>query len=168
LDYATYPAFAGLTAQQIDRVVRAGQTLEFAAGEHLLEAGQASTHLHFLTAGQVRVTVPPVGGGDPQQLALAQAPCVIGEIELFTGEPYLATVETVETCATLSMSYDTLRGLLSAEDIAILKMMFNVARLIGQRLSDMDRTAVELLQQRYDGAQSLKDSMFREWAPAEG
>ena len=172
MEYKNYPAFAGVTGPQIESIIDLGKRLEFAAGEHIVSAGDVGTHLHLLLSGSVRVFVANERGVE-RELAQAGAPCVIGEMELFNGGAHIASVEAAETCATLSLRYDAIRQRLAVDDVGVLKMMFNVASLISERLGDMDKKVLDLLhahlEQQPKVVNKLRTSFVSAWlAPKRG
>ena len=127
------PAFAGLSDFQKNTFVGACQARAVSAGEDLLSEEAAADSIFFVMEGRLRVHV----GG--RELATLEAPCVIGELELFTDELRPVTVTALTAAETLYMPYAAFRQRLAGDDIAALKIAYNLAKVLAGRLAETDR-----------------------------
>src|ERR1700724_989221 len=97
-DLSTIPAFAGLTADELDAVVANAEQRELRRGEILVRQGEASDALYFVVSGRfavenATVEVAEIGQGQP-----------IGEVGFFAGVPRTATVRALRDSQVLAIT----------------------------------------------------------------
>ena len=108
-DTRLYPTF---DAGQMERVARFAACREFAEGDALFEHGVKDAPIYFLEKGTVRFVVrrPGEEGGDREFLKI-DAPALIGDISMFTGEPTIAACLADGPARALVVEPDRLRDL---------------------------------------------------------
>jgi len=97
-DLSTIPAFAGLTADELDAVVANAEQRELRRGEILVRQGEASDALYFVVSGRfavenATVEVAEIGQGQP-----------VGEVGFFAGVPRTATVRALRDSQVLAIT----------------------------------------------------------------
>lgn len=102
------PLFGGLTDKQLKRVIEAGRTVEFDAGQEVVREGESGVGLHVILTGSAEVSAGgagkrPLGAGD-----------YFGEISLLDGKPRSATVTIAEPTTTFSITAWAFAPLLEA------------------------------------------------------
>jgi CRP-like cAMP-binding protein len=80
----------GCTAAELDGVAAALRPRPLGAGEVLMREGEPGDTFALLVKGQVAVT--RVGGGRAQDLAIASAGSILGELAVLRGRPRTATI----------------------------------------------------------------------------
>jgi len=162
MDAKSLPAFAGLNATQLTNFLAATRPVEIKEGTQLFTHGALAEDLFFFNQGELRVSI------DSQELAVVPAPCIIGELELFTERPSVATVTALRACTGIAIKATDLRLRLADGDTAALKVIHNIAQVVARRLAAMDQKVTELLERHGDAPskdlQALKAKLFGEWS----
>ena len=157
------PIFRGLDAGQVDALVAECAARELRPGAVLIERGSHGQEMYFLMSGKLRVSVTEAG--QERVLAELSAPAVVGEMEFLTGQARSATVTVVEAASVLALPFARLRARIDAGDPAHLRVMFNIATVIADRLGK----TVTMLSEVGRGtphAEELADfrrKLFSEW-----
>jgi hypothetical protein len=81
------PLFAGLNAEQVDRLAGVCDVRTFAAGDVIFRAGEAGDQMHVVLRGEVAIDVP----GSPGPVGCLQCGQCLGEMSLLTGSAHSAT-----------------------------------------------------------------------------
>ena len=166
MDLRDNPALAGLNDTQIENLAAAATAIELKAGATVVREGEPNDDLFLFGAGRFRVEA----GG--QKLAVLEAPCVIGEMELLTGGAPAATVTAMDACTGHRLAYADLRHRIADGDLASLRLVYNVAVVVARRLTVLDERVAQMHDQ-LDGAaavaskkdlQQLRAKLFGEWA----
>lgn len=158
------PIFRGLTTTQIDALIRECTERKLAAGELLISRGTRGAEMYFLIAGKLRVFVTETDGD--RELAELSPPAVVGEMEFLTGQQRVASVTAVEPATVLTLPFPRLRARIDAGDPACLRVMFNVATVIADRLDKAVRLLSEIEAPSHPRTQDLADfkrKLFSEW-----
>jgi SulP family sulfate permease len=99
------------TADDADELMRRCQRLEFAAGETIVNSGDAADTMHFILEGRVGIMVP-TGEGRNTRVRSVGRYTTIGEMGLVTRAPRSATIQA---------EVDSVLYVLRAEDFEALK-----------------------------------------------
>ena len=142
MDRSSFPAFAGMTDDQVEQIAGDGELLEFVPGQDVIDQGTHGERLYFVESGRMQVHIA-VGEGE-QELATFEAPCVVGELELLCGGVHAASVTALDRCSVVAIPYRAIEHRLAEDDLASLKLMHNLARLVARRLYRLDHRLVEL------------------------
>ena len=91
--------FEGLDNKVIKQIFRLGLIQNFQAGDMIIREGQRGGNLHILINGKAEV-VKSIRGGSPKgkELSKLVRGSVFGEMSVFDGAPYSATVKAVSDC----------------------------------------------------------------------
>ena len=159
------PIFRGLEASQLDALVAECTRRDLGAGEMLIARGSHGGELYFLIAGKLRVFV--IERGAETELATLSPPAVVGEMEFLTGHERVASVAVVEPATVLALPFTHLRAHIDAGDPAWLRVMFNLATVIADRLDKTIRMLGEVEGASHPRARELADfkrKLFSEWS----
>ncbi|MSQ82473.1 MAG: cyclic nucleotide-binding domain-containing protein [Myxococcales bacterium] len=96
------PAFAGLPADVLARVVGVLEPAELQLGETLMKQGDQGDALYILESGTLRITFEAPDGQVAVERTI-EAPAVVGEMALVTGENRSATVTAAVASRVLRM-----------------------------------------------------------------
>lgn len=157
------PIFRGLDAGQVDALVAECTARQLRPGEVLITRGSHGEELYFLMSGALRVSVTE--GGEERVLAELSAPAVVGEMEFLTGQPRNANVTVVEAASVLALPFARLRERIDAGDPSQLRVMFNIATVIADRLGKMVQMLAQVAQgtPRAEELADFKRKLFSEW-----
>jgi CRP-like cAMP-binding protein len=91
--------FDGLDKKAINQIFRLGLIQNFQAGDMVIREGQHGGNLHILINGKAEV-VKSIKGGSPKgkELSKLGRGSVFGEMSVFDGAPYSASVKAVSDC----------------------------------------------------------------------
>lgn len=91
--------FDGLDNKVINQIFRLGLIQNFQAGDLIIREGQHGGNLHILISGKAEVLKSVKGGGAKgKELSLLNRGSVFGEMSVFDGAPYSASVKAVSDC----------------------------------------------------------------------
>ncbi len=91
--------FEGLDNKIINQIFRLGLVQNFKKGDLIIREGLHGGNLHILINGKAEVVKGGLKGkGRGQQLAKLQRGSVFGEMSVFDGAPYSASVRALEDC----------------------------------------------------------------------
>jgi CRP-like cAMP-binding protein len=137
-----FPVFKGLSHTDIDNIMNAATRVQADKGTVLMREGETHGDLFFLLRGKVRVTV--MSGDKPQELAVIEAPAVLGEMEYLTRAGRAASVSAVEAVECLKLAAEEIDRRIKDGDAGTLKVFFNISRVLASRLSAMNRRIAEI------------------------
>jgi CRP-like cAMP-binding protein len=124
-------AFRRLTERGFAKLLAIGQWREFAAGDHLVQHGEAIHELVVLASGRVRVML------DGKVRFELRAGCFVGEMSFVSGKVLDADVVAMEPTRTLSWQDRELRSLLDKDA----ELRAALSEAIGEDLVAKLRTA---------------------------
>lgn len=166
MDYKDYPLFKMLNATQVDNFVSACGEITFRPNTTFIEQGDPGDRMYLVISGDLRVFLEKPGGGE-QELVTIQAPAVIGEIEMLTGDPRAASVKSLNEVRALEVRYEVLRRRIADGDPATLKVFFLIGRVLAHRLAAMNKKIAELGQKsskvRLDDLHAFQQKLVNEW-----
>lgn len=160
-----FPVFKDLSRTDVDNLVNAAKRVELPSGHVLMREGERHGDLYFLLRGRVQVTVD--GGGESRELAVIEAPAVLGEMEFLTHGGRAASVTVVDACECLELGADDLERRVRDGDSATLKVFFNISRVLAARLSAMNRRIAELAQgapAKSDELKAFQKKLLSDWS----
>jgi diguanylate cyclase (GGDEF)-like protein len=102
--------FHALTPEDLDRIASAAVAVEFAEGDHIVEAGNTGSSLFIIVEGSVQVLYP--GRSADVQLALLGPGDFFGEMALLNAKPRSATVRARTPVRVLELEQDAFRRLI--------------------------------------------------------
>jgi len=136
------PAFAGLGESELQSLGTAFSKVTIRAGQNLIKEGESRVEkqgLFVLLEGRVEVykkgrLLTEIGPGT-----------VFGEVELLTRVVPTATVKATEDLTLLWLSRDRFDEMIRAGNLAVFRLVYNVARVLANRLRATDERAVALV-----------------------
>lgn len=136
------PAFAGLSEAELQSLGAAFSKVTIRKGQDLIKEGESRVEkqgLFVLLEG--RVDVYKKG-----RLLVQLGPgTVFGEVELLTRVVPTATVKATEDLTLLWLSRDRFDEMTRAGNLAVFRLVYNVARVLASRLRATDERAVALV-----------------------
>ena len=166
MNITDFPALKALNSTQLENLRNACEETRLEAGEELIARGQLGGSIYFLLEGQLQVYVPEQG----REVVLVelQAPAIVGELELLTGQPRTASVRSLSRATVMAISHEALQARIDDGDPATLKVMYAISRLIAGRLASMTEKFVEIETtappERSDELRSFRTKLFSEWS----
>jgi CRP-like cAMP-binding protein len=159
------PALQSLNETQFENLQNAGESIRLRAGDTLIERGEERADLYILLEGELQVFVND--GKKEVELIRLNAPSVVGELELLTGQPRTASVRAGSDAELLMLPHDKIDARIVDGDPATLKVMVAISRLLAGRLSSMTEKFVEL-ENSVEPARSheladFRKKLFSEW-----
>ncbi|MEM7479880.1 MAG: cyclic nucleotide-binding domain-containing protein [Acidobacteriota bacterium] len=166
MNYRAFPLFQDLPETELAEFVAACREETLAAGEAFIEAGTSSDTLYFVLAGTLEVFQEL--DGEDVQLAVLEAPAVVGEMEALTGDPRAASVRPLEETRALVLPCATLRERYLQGDRPTLKVFLHITRVLARRLHAMNKKFVELQNEdtvpQVHDLQRFQQKLFAEWS----
>jgi CRP-like cAMP-binding protein len=90
--------FEGMDNKVHNQIFKLGLVQNFQKGDLIIREGQPGGKLHVLINGKAEVVKAVKGKAKGQQLAQLQKGSVFGEMSVFDGAPYSASVRAIEDC----------------------------------------------------------------------
>ena len=126
---ARSPLLANLPDDALGRLGAAARRRSYRRGEVIFHQGDPGDSLHFLTDGRVKVVLDAETGEEAVIAILGPGDC-FGELSLIDGEPRSATVETLESVQTLSLSRADFMAFIRSNPTATERMMVALAGMV--------------------------------------
>ena len=124
------PIFANLDLARIKLLAFTSERTAFAAGELLFEQGAESDAAYVVIAGTADVLIGPAG--KPVRVSRIEAPAIVGEMGVVTGEVRSATIRATSELTVLKLRKEVFLALM--EEFP--DMTLSVMRLMVKRLQD--------------------------------
>ncbi len=142
MELKDHPLLRVLNATQIRNFEAACVPRSFSPGARMIEQASPGSEMLFLIEGEVDVRVDT---GDGEQLIVTlHAPSVVGEMVLLTGEARSAAVYARTRCTCACIGIEELRTRQADGDLATLRLVGELARVLAKRLSAVTRELSEL------------------------
>lgn len=135
--------FAGLGPDELGTLLDLTDTLDFPAGNRIMQAGEEGHALYLILEGRVRIAVETEG----TQIELSQlgAGDFFGEIALVDDGPRSANAEALEDCTLLRITRMTIGVLAGLQPAAAIQILGAVGRALVQRLRATNEKYVDIL-----------------------
>jgi len=132
-----YSLFGGLLSEQIQEMLPHMADETWKAGEEIIVEGSPNDRICFILEGRVAVikhgiTISEFGEGN-----------TFGEMEVLDVMPSAATIKTLTTVRTISISNRGLREIYKADVHSFSLVIMNLARDLSRRLRFMDEKIIE-------------------------
>lgn len=124
--------FSGLTQQELLDLLEAAGKCIFKEGEAIVQEGRSGSFLYVIIEGRVKVIKSTPAGN--KELASLQAGDSFGEMSLVDQQARSASVIASSPCVLLRLSENDC----SRHPASSTKIYRNLARILSQRLRDMD------------------------------
>jgi CRP/FNR family cyclic AMP-dependent transcriptional regulator len=140
---ARIPIFAGLPEAALARILAAARRVQVAAGERLIEEGEAAVSMFVVADGELEICKRGRDGSVFCLAVLRRGDCV-GEMSLIDIQPRSATVRAVGTAALLMLDQAAIAGLYRSDLEVYTLLVLNIAREISRRLRQADQALVDV------------------------
>jgi CRP-like cAMP-binding protein len=145
VDLLELPYFDGISVDDLVALVELMQPRQFAPGSVIMREGDmAPASLYIATSGRVLIS-KGAGTGGERKLAEFDSPTLFGEIELFCQIPAVATATAANTVACFALDRATFDHLFALGHVALMRFIFNVARVACHRLAIADEMMARVL-----------------------
>jgi len=145
VDLLELPYFEGISIDDLVSLVDLMEPRQYARDAIILQEGELSAFpLHIATRGRVLISKR---GNNDQERSLAEfdSPTLFGEIELFCRIPSVATAKAVTDVSCFTLGNDTFDRLFASHQAALMRFIFNVARVACHRLAVADEMMARVL-----------------------
>lgn len=126
------PIFQNLSVKEMKKVSALTYARSYQAGEYLFEKGQPGTAMFIIKTGLVKVVVP--GPESETELATINPEDFLGELALLDDTPRSASAKAAEKTETLAFFREDMSELVETYPVIAVKIMRDLAIIIGQRL----------------------------------
>jgi CRP/FNR family cyclic AMP-dependent transcriptional regulator len=103
--------FDGLQHKVLNRIFRLGMVQNFRKGDMIVREGRSGGEIYILINGRVEV-LKSVKGSKGKRLATLSRGSIFGEMSVFDGAPYSASVRALQDCDVHIMRSDDFRKFL--------------------------------------------------------
>lgn len=162
-------AIGGLTQAELAELTGIASEIVVPKGETIFQEDATSDTLFVVLDGAIHIRKRTPSGGS-QLLVTLRAPSILGEISFLTHARRSATAVTAEETRLLAIPSDGFRDLLDRGSLGAYKLVYGLARVLGQRFKRLDEKLVELLgrdespaAERLEDLNRLKAKLFDEW-----
>jgi CRP-like cAMP-binding protein len=132
------PMFAGLEHEDQEQARRLLQPVRFTTGEVVMAEGEEDASMVFIAAGTAELLV------EESRVGVAGTRDTLGEMELFTSRPRLATARALNQLDLLILQPDDYLELCETGNPIVFRLEQHALRKVGDRLRDMDQRIVEM------------------------
>lgn len=144
VDLLELPYFEGISIDDLVSLVDVLEPRQFGPGSVIMGEGDATPPpLYIVTQGRVRMSKN--GGADERPLAELDSPTLLGEVELFCQLPPVATARALTPVCAFALTRETFERLFAQGHAALMRFIFNVARVACHRLAIADEMMAQVL-----------------------
>jgi len=135
--------FQNLNDEELGRIFGLAKAMEYPAGAMIVREGASGGMLHVILEGKVEVRKKAVGAEDKPLAGLGPG-TVFGEMSLFDGYPYSASVVATEETRTLSMFRNDFMTLAESQPGLAFKVTVNLLNILSHKLRKTNQNLVTL------------------------
>ena len=132
--FSTLPLFEGLSSREIAGLLRVAEYVESDAGDVVVRQGEPCDGMYVIASGAFEV-IKRGRDGTECRLARLEDFTFFGEMSLITDDARSASVVCVEPARLKRIPKDAFRKLIHEEDLAALKVAWNMSRVLARRLA---------------------------------
>jgi CRP-like cAMP-binding protein len=143
----TVEMFEGLKDKELEKIFQISKETLYPAKSTIVREGAPGGMLHIILDGKVEVR-KRAGGGEEKPLAQLLQGAVFGEMSLFDGYPFSATVLALEDTRTLSMFRNDFLSLGETDPASAFKVTVNLLNILSRKLRKTNENLVTLAQIR--------------------
>lgn len=125
--------FEGLDNQTLNRIFRLGYVQNYRKGDLILREGEHGGNLHILINGKAEVMTGK-GKGKGKTLSKIGRGSIFGEMSVFDGAPYSATVRALDSCDVHIMRGSDFLSFLKTNPAAGIDILATLISSISNRL----------------------------------
>ncbi len=133
--------FQGLSDKELATFVRRAKQMEYKTDGIIVKEKSPGGMMHVILEGSVEVR-KKVGDSDEKPLAVLSEGQVFGEMSLFDGLPYSASVVARENTSTLTITRGDFLELAESEPAMLLKVTMNLITTLSARLRKTNENLV--------------------------
>jgi len=133
--------FNGLTDKELATVIRRAKQMEYKPEGVIVREKAPGGMMHVILEGSVEVRKKTPDGKE-KPLAILNEGSVFGEMSLFDGHPYSASVVAKENTSTLTMFRNDFMSLAETEPALVLKVTLNLINTLAARLRKTNENLV--------------------------
>jgi acetate kinase len=137
------PAFADLTAEQLEALVTGSRVASFEANQAVLHQGAEAAHFGVVLSGKVVVTLPG-DGGTRQVLGQLAAGNTFNEMALMTGDAVLADFTAVELSEVLLIPVSLFQSIIVASPGAVQRISRTITARMKTIMAEPSKSAALL------------------------
>lgn len=135
--------FQNLNMDELGRFYSVARQTVYPAGSVIIREGAPGGMLHVILEGNVEVR-KKAATGDEKPLATLGPGTVFGEMSLFDGFPYSASVVSTELTRTLSMFRNDFMSLADTAPVLAFKISVNLLNILSRKLRKTNENLVTL------------------------
>jgi CRP-like cAMP-binding protein len=166
MDYTQHPFFHGLDPGDIEGLLSALHDVTIEPGDTFIHEGRQEGLLYVIFEGTTEVYSSR--DGRESQLALIDAPAVVGEIEALAGGTRAANVRAKTAVRATVLDCRKFFDRIEQGDAGAYKLLLRLARVLAKRLSAMNQKFTDLSRKgtppRRDELQEFQRKLFSEWS----
>lgn len=136
-----------LEPDDLGRLAAFGRVREVPAGERLRREGEPGGTLIVLLGGSVEVVKEGADGNGERKLVELGVGALLGEVGFLSGRPASATLRTRSAARIFELPREAFEGLVEQQDPAALHLALALARVVADRLAQMNDRAFELCEE---------------------
>ncbi len=133
--------FEGLDDKELATFIRRSKQMEYKDEGVIIKEKSPGGMMHVILEGSVEVR-KKMADGTEKPLAVLPEGSVFGEMSLFDGHPYSASVVAKENTSTLTMFRNDLMDLSITEPVLVLKVTINLINTLSGRLRKTNENLV--------------------------
>jgi CRP/FNR family transcriptional regulator, cyclic AMP receptor protein len=133
--------FRDLSDKELATVIRRSKQMEYKAEGIIVREKAAGGMMHVILEGSVEVRKKTPDGKD-KPLAILNEGSVFGEMSLFDGHPYSASVVAKENTSTLTLFRNDFMDMAESEPVLALKVTVNLINTLATRLRKTNENLV--------------------------
>jgi CRP-like cAMP-binding protein len=127
--------FAGLTEEQLARLVALATSHTYAEGDVIVEEDQKGARVYFVSSGRVDIEIrPPFSGRAAQKIATIKSGESFGELSLVDGFLRSATARAIERVEVVAFENTALEKLMEDDPRIGFRIMRNIASVLSARI----------------------------------
>ncbi len=127
--------FEGLTNDVINKIFKLGKLKYFKDDAMIIEEGADGGNLHILVSGKAEIWMSVKGGlGKSRRLAKLDCGSLFGEMSVFDGAPYSATVKSVGECVAIVIPGASFKRFLKKNPDTAYKVFVSLISLMSNRI----------------------------------
>jgi CRP-like cAMP-binding protein len=162
------PLVKGLENAEVDALMAISQTVEAPAGQFIFREGEPGDGLYVVVNGKVEIHKRDRDGKD-HALNTLSANAVFGEMSLIADGKRSASAKTAAAATLLKVPAAEFKKLVAGGQVAALKVISNLARILSSRLTEVNERLLALLDEqaksgpKKDEVADLKKKLLSDW-----
>lgn len=159
------PPFYGLTQEEAKELCEIISTREYTDGQVIFDESSPGDCLFAVVKGRVDVKMK-VDSSNAQTIASLPEGSVLGEMALLTQQSRSAAAVAVGNVLLLRLEVEDFQKLLDQGSLAAYKVIYNLGRVVAQRLRAVNEQLAAVSSQaspRRQDISELKKKLFTEW-----